>query len=430
MRKIISSLVLFLIVFSSKGQNVGINTNTPHPSAALDISDSTKGILIPRMTITQRNSIQNPAEGLVVYQTDSTKGYWSFDGQKWKHMTNIDGTSQGDMLYWNGSNWVTVPAGQYGQGLFFCNGVPSWGGCLPLISTSSISDTTAYSATSGGIISTDGGSPVNIRGIVWDTLPNPTTLLTTKTNDGIGVGSFISNISNLLPNKMYYVRSYAINDKGVAYGNQVSFFSKVALPTVFTYPASSITYNSTRLSGNVYSDGGSILLSKGICYSMNPLPEISNSNVIISSDVDTGEYYFNVTDLLPNTTYYARSFANNIAGTIYGNVVTWSTFQLPYAQSCNSFVSITSPQMGTQGFISANIGDTLELFMGRFNTPMMNCYASGFSNPQNTIIIESSCSGDGISEKIKYNQAGTYAIQGRTGDGIGMASCTIYISVY
>jgi hypothetical protein len=90
MRKVITSFVLFLVVFSSNGQNVGINTNTPHPSAALDISDSTKGILIPRMTMVQRNNIQNPAEGLMVYQTDSMKGFWSFDGLNWRNLSSIN----------------------------------------------------------------------------------------------------------------------------------------------------------------------------------------------------------------------------------------------------------------------------------------------------------------------------------------------------
>ena len=105
MRKIISSLVLFFVVFSSKGQNVGINTNTPHPSAALDITDSTKGMLIPRMTMVQRNNIQNPAEGLMVYQTDSTKGYWYFDGSEWKNVTannnsnNNTGSNNQTLIY-------------------------------------------------------------------------------------------------------------------------------------------------------------------------------------------------------------------------------------------------------------------------------------------------------------------------------------------
>lgn len=64
---------------------MGIGTNTPHPSAALDISDTARGILIPRMTMNQRNAIQNPAEGLMVYQIDSAKGYWYYDGALWKN---------------------------------------------------------------------------------------------------------------------------------------------------------------------------------------------------------------------------------------------------------------------------------------------------------------------------------------------------------
>ena len=52
---------------------VGIGTTTPVPSAALEIKDTTRGLLIPRMTMVQRNAISTPATGLMVYQTDSTK---------------------------------------------------------------------------------------------------------------------------------------------------------------------------------------------------------------------------------------------------------------------------------------------------------------------------------------------------------------------
>jgi hypothetical protein len=131
MKKLIPSLVLLLIFFSTNGQNVGINTNAPHPSAALDITDSTKGILIPRMTMAQRNNIQNPAEGLMVYQTDSTKGFWYFDGVNWKSnfqtntgiLSNLTGISSfyfpNDSLYY------------YGQALAACsyisyNGYNDW----------------------------------------------------------------------------------------------------------------------------------------------------------------------------------------------------------------------------------------------------------------------------------------------------------------
>ena len=83
MKNIITTFLFLLIVFSSKAQNIGVGTNTPHPSAALEISDSSKGILIPRMTMSQRLAIQNPAEGLMVYQTGNNKGYWYYDGTLW-----------------------------------------------------------------------------------------------------------------------------------------------------------------------------------------------------------------------------------------------------------------------------------------------------------------------------------------------------------
>ena len=58
---------------------------------ASDITDTTKGILIPRLTIAQRNNIQNPSEGLMIYQTDSTKCYWYWDGNTWQN--NISNAS-------------------------------------------------------------------------------------------------------------------------------------------------------------------------------------------------------------------------------------------------------------------------------------------------------------------------------------------------
>ena len=90
MKKIALSLLFssaFTIGFS---QNIGVGTNTPHQSAALEIADSSKGILIPRMTMNQRMVIQNPAEGLMVYQTDSNIGFWYFDGTEWKCVANIN----------------------------------------------------------------------------------------------------------------------------------------------------------------------------------------------------------------------------------------------------------------------------------------------------------------------------------------------------
>lgn len=69
--------------------NVGIGTTKPDQSAALDVSSSNKGLLMPRMTLQQRNAIQNPAQGLMVYQSDMLTGFYFFDGKEWKPVTDI-----------------------------------------------------------------------------------------------------------------------------------------------------------------------------------------------------------------------------------------------------------------------------------------------------------------------------------------------------
>jgi hypothetical protein len=68
--------------------NVGIGTTKPDQSAILDISSLTKGLLMPRMSLQQRTAIQNPAQGLVIYQTDLLSGFYFYDGIEWKAMTS------------------------------------------------------------------------------------------------------------------------------------------------------------------------------------------------------------------------------------------------------------------------------------------------------------------------------------------------------
>lgn len=82
-------------------ENVGIGTTKPDQSAVLDISSSSKGLLMPRMTLQQRNAIQNPANGLVVYQTDLISGFYFYDGNNWKSLgVNADAKSVADANNW------------------------------------------------------------------------------------------------------------------------------------------------------------------------------------------------------------------------------------------------------------------------------------------------------------------------------------------
>lgn len=87
MKKVILSFSLLLLSKIAFPQNVGIGTDIPNSSAALEIKDTSRGILIPRMTMAHRSSIIIPAEGLLLYQTDSTKGFWYFGSGQWKSIS-------------------------------------------------------------------------------------------------------------------------------------------------------------------------------------------------------------------------------------------------------------------------------------------------------------------------------------------------------
>jgi hypothetical protein len=110
-----------------------------------------------------------------------------------------------------------------GNSLSYTNEVTITTIALATVTTTAISDTTGVSAISGGNITNDGSSPVTARGIVWSTSSSPTISLATKTSDGSGTGQFSSRMEGLSKNTKYFVRAYATNAAGTAYGNELSF---------------------------------------------------------------------------------------------------------------------------------------------------------------------------------------------------------------
>jgi N-acetylneuraminic acid mutarotase len=98
MRKMIWMAAAFLAMAGTKAQNVGIGNNAPHASALVDMTSNTQGLLIPRLTKTEKSAIPSPATGLMVYQTGpDSSGFHYFTGTGWAWINPNSAASGGGL---------------------------------------------------------------------------------------------------------------------------------------------------------------------------------------------------------------------------------------------------------------------------------------------------------------------------------------------
>ena len=198
---------------------------------------------------------------------------------------------------------------------------------IPTVTTTIPTQITETSAVAGGNVTSDGGASVSERGVVYSLSANPSIadLSSTIVRSGSGTGAFTCNLSNLQAGTTYYVRAYAINNKGTAYGDEVSFTTAVpiTLATVTTASITNITETTAKAGGTVTNDGNASVTERGVVYSTNENPTIANNKLTNGSG--TGSFTCNLTGLQANTTYYVRAYAVNSKGTAYGEEVYFTT---------------------------------------------------------------------------------------------------------
>jgi len=228
----------------------------------------------------------------------------------------------------------------------------------PSLTTTSASNILSTSANSGGNISSDNGSVVTARGVVWNTITTPTIDLATKTKDSTGKGAFVSALKPLLPGKLYYARAYATNAIGTAYGNEIQFTTTAIAPTVTTADVSSILTTSATSGGNVTSDGGSAVTARGVVWSTSTAPTITLTTKTIDGS-GPGTFVSSITSLTAGKTYYVRAYATNSIGTSYGSELSFSAVALPASVTTRSISNITATTATSGGNVTSEGGGSV-----------------------------------------------------------------------
>lgn len=223
------------------------------------------------------------------------------------------------------------------------------------VTTANITSVTATTAVCGGTISNEGGGSVSDRGVCWSLNQMPSIESGEHLNMGSGIGSFSNTVTGLTPNTLYYIRAYAINGAGIAYGEQKMFTTTDGLPTVSTSAASNITATTAQGGGNVTGNGGFPVTDRGVCWNTTGYPDIIN-DVHTSSGSGNGSFTANMTNLTPNTTYHVRAYATNNVGTSYGQDKTFTTNNGIPTVTTTTVTNITATTAQGGGNATANGG--------------------------------------------------------------------------
>ncbi len=225
---------------------------------------------------------------------------------------------------------------------------------IPTLTTTEVTSISTIAALSGGNITSEGTDTIIARGVCWSTKISPT-INDNKTQDGFGAGTFESWIIDLNSLTTYYVRAYASNSVGTAYGNELSFITLAYLPTVTTSSITNITTNSASGGGNVLSDGGAAVTTRGVCWGTDLQPTINDS--FTTDGIGLGAFTSNLTGLTTHTIYYARAYATNSTGTEYGGS---EEFITPKGSS-NDIIFNPNINYGTLSDVDGNTYKTVQI---------------------------------------------------------------------
>lgn len=225
------------------------------------------------------------------------------------------------------------------------------GNTPPTLDTTAADDITRVSATANGNITDTGGENADERGFVYGTSsqsdPGDTAPASSaydsyiSTSGDYGAGVYDGALTSLSDDQTYYVRAYAHNSEGYAYGDEVTFDTLAyTAPEVTTGAATNVAETTATFNGNITDTGGVNLDHRGFVYGTSSQSDPGNvapasagydHYYTTSGDFGTGVFDQASTGLTENTTYYVRAYGQNTEGYTYGDEGEFTTDTYPRA---------------------------------------------------------------------------------------------------
>ncbi|HET9571019.1 MAG TPA: fibrobacter succinogenes major paralogous domain-containing protein [Bacteroidales bacterium] len=280
----------------------------------------------------------------------------------------------------------------------------------PIFGTTEVGIITEATATLKSMITSDRGYNITARGVCWSTSPNPT-IENDTTYDAFGIGEYTSIIKDLSPSTIYYVRAYATNQFGTAYGLQATFTAKSFALTSNT-PAF-IMAQSAVSGGFVSSNGDSVtVIARGVCWSTSVNPTVSLTTKTVNGS-GIGSFSSIMKDLMADTKYYVRAYVTNSVGTTYGNELNFTTQ--------NGIVILTTAAATAETSTSATLGGNISNDGGAPVTERGVCWSTSI-NPTislSTKTVNGSGAGSFTSFLTGLQSGTTYYVRAYATNSVG-----------
>jgi len=206
------------------------------------------------------------------------------------------------------------------------------GKTLPVVKTGTVDADDISRVSMVGVLEEMGRgvSRVSAHGHVWSESPGPVLDAGDSHSDNgasMATGEFYTVTGDLEAASTYYIKAYATNEVGTAYGEESSF-NTAGVPAVKTGDLELAGINAAHVSGEVMDDGGVAITSMGFCASSRPEPTI-NDIVAYSDENETGAYSATIRGLDETTSYSVRAFVSNEYTTVYGEEIVVETAARP-----------------------------------------------------------------------------------------------------